>query len=86
MKCECTLYVCNEDAIKIWYGCHCEKDHKGPHTHWGDNYHIQWVRNEHMIIHDTEPAVVTNEMREHCKKVMFTELLELESDKIGDMI
>lgn len=85
-KCKSTLHIlCLNDSRDrlIDFQCELDENHKGIHKHYGDNYCLTWLKEEHMI---QFPEVLTDELRERCRKMMCIDNLETAGDEISEII
>ena len=74
MKCDDYLYV-NVDGVTAWkIPCDREEGHDGSHVFYGDNYKMIWLTKEHLI-ENYAGEVITEEMKEKCKKNLIVENL-----------
>ena len=82
-KCTNQISIKNGVGNILDFQCQSELNHKGVHKHYGDNYCITWVKEEHMI---PFPEEVTDELRERCRKLLQVDALETAGDSISDLI
>lgn len=69
-RCGSVFFIRIRDE-KYYMNCCLEKGHTNPHSFFGDNYHIQWLQEEHSI--DCQHSGLTSEAQNLCMKNMALE-------------